>query len=115
MAETIFDKIITKQIPADIVYEDDEILAFKDIHPVAPVHILVIPKKFVQSLATLEEADALLIGRIHLVIRNLAEQYGIAKTGYRVVTNSGGDSGQEVPYLHFHLMGGKPLGSKIVA
>jgi histidine triad (HIT) family protein len=110
----IFAKIIRKEISADIVYEDDEILAFKDIHPVAPVHILIIPKKNIESIATLESEDALLIGKIHLVARKLAEEYGVAKTGYRIVTNSGDDSGREVPHLHFHLIGGKKLGSKIV-
>lgn len=113
MTGNIFEKIIRKEIPADIVYEDDEILAFKDIRPVAPVHILILPKKPIQNVAALADEDALLVGKIHLVARNLARELGIGESGYRLVTNVGGDGGQEVPHLHFHLLGGKPLGSKI--
>lgn len=111
--ETIFSKIIRKEIPADIVFENDRILAFKDIHPVAPVHIVIIPKKEITSLATIGEEDKELIGEILFVIKQLAEKEGIAESGYRVVTNSGEDSTREVEHLHFHLIGGKRLGSKI--
>ncbi len=111
--ETIFSKIIRKEIPADIVYEDDQVLAFRDIHPVAPVHILIIPKKEIASLASITEENKELMGEILLVAKKLAEQEGIAQTGYRLVTNSGEDSTREVEHLHFHLIGGKPLGSKI--
>lgn len=111
--ETIFSKIIRKEIPADIVFENERILALRDIHPVAPVHILVIPKKEIKSVAALTVADEALIGEIFSVIRKLAEEEGINESGYRVVTNSGPDSQREVEYLHFHLIGGKPLGSKI--
>lgn len=111
--ETIFSKIIRKEIPADVVYEDDEILAFRDIHPVAPVHIVIIPKKEIVSLATASEEDQALLGKILLVIQKLAAQEGVAESGYRVVTNSGEDSTREVEHLHFHLIGGKRLGSKI--
>ena len=110
----IFCKIIAKQIPSDIVYEDEEIIAFKDIHPAAPIHILVIPKKHIPSLVELEEEDEKIVGRIYTVIKKIAKQVGIEKEGYRVIVNCGKDAGQEVPHLHFHLLGGKKLGAKIV-
>lgn len=111
--ETIFSKIIRKEIPADIVFENERILAFRDIHPVAPTHIIVIPKKEIKSAAEITIKDEALIGEIFLVIRQLAEEEGIDESGYRVVTNSGPDSQREVEHLHFHLIGGKALGSKI--
>ncbi len=111
--ETIFSKIIRKEIPADVVYEDEQVLAFRDIHPVAPVHILVIPKEEILSLAEIEENNKELLGHILWVVHQLAKSEGVAESGYRVVTNSGGESGQEVAHLHFHLIGGKQLGSKI--
>jgi histidine triad (HIT) family protein len=111
--ETVFSKIIRGELPADVVYQDDEMLAFRDIHPVAPVHILIIPKKEIVSLASTAPTDAALLGKMLLVARALAESEGIAETGYRIVTNSGPDSGREVEHLHFHLIGGKGLGSKI--
>jgi histidine triad (HIT) family protein len=111
--ETIFSKIIRKEIPADVVYEDNQVLAFRDIHPVAPVHILIIPKKEITSLADVEETDKELLGHILWVAHSLAEVEGMSETGYRVVTNSGEDSTREVEHLHFHLIGGRKLGSKI--
>lgn len=111
--ETVFSKIIRKEIPADIVFENDQILAFRDAHPKAPTHILVIPKKEITNVADLAEDDRDLIGEIFLVIKDLAEKEGIAETGYRVVTNNGSEGGQEVQHLHFHLIGGKDLGPKI--
>ncbi|NLI92442.1 MAG: histidine triad nucleotide-binding protein [Peptococcaceae bacterium] len=113
MPDCIFCKIINREIPSQVVYEDEELLAFKDIHPVAPVHVLAIPKKHVVSVNDLADEDAEVVGKIFLVIKELASQLGIAETGYRVVTNSGEDGGQEVGHLHFHLIGGKPLGRKI--
>lgn len=113
MEDTIFHKIIRHEIPADILFEDDDVMVFRDIHPVAPVHVLLVPKKFIESIATLTSEDEALIGKIHRIAKEIAVELGIAKTGYRLVTNSGGDSGQEVAYLHFHLIGGKKLGSKI--
>jgi histidine triad (HIT) family protein len=106
--KTIFKRIIDKEIPAKIVYEDDRCLAFEDIHPTAPTHILVIPKKEIVSVAEVEESDAALIGHLFVVIRKIAEQMGL-DSGYRVVANSGPDSGQEVPHLHFHLIGGRKM------
>jgi histidine triad (HIT) family protein len=105
---TIFKKIIDKEIPADIVYEDDQCLAFRDIAPQAPTHILVIPKKEIAAVADLTDEDAPLIGHIWLVISRLAHQLGL-DGGYRVVVNNGRDAGQEVPHLHYHLLAGRPL------
>ena len=113
MNDCIFCKIIKKEIPSSIVYEDSEILAFRDINPVAPVHILVIPKKHISSLVDLNEEDELVIGRIYTVINKIAKQEGIAKKGFRVVVNCGEDGAQEVKHLHFHIIGGKKLGTKI--
>ena len=108
MSKTIFKKIIDKEIPAKIVYEDDRCLAFHDVAPQAPTHVLVIPKKEIASLAELADGDADLVGHIYLVIRNLARELGLDR-GYRVVANSGRDGGQSVDHLHFHLLGGRQL------
>lgn len=109
----LFCKIIKKEIPSTVIYEDDEILAFKDIHPVAPVHILVITKKHIASLNELSESDEAVIGKVYTIINKIAKQEGIDKTGFRVIVNCGEDGGQEVKHLHFHLIGGKKLGTKI--
>ena len=113
MNDCLFCKVINKEIPSSIVYEDDEILAFRDIHPVTPVHILVIPKKHITSLAHLEKEDEAVIGRIYTVINEIAKKEGILEKGFRVIVNCGEDGGQEVKHLHFHLLGGKMLGAKI--
>lgn len=105
---TIFDKIISKEIPADILHEDDHCLAFRDISPQAPTHFLVIPKKPIQSVDQLADDDAALIGRMWLVIRDLARKQGLAD-GYRVVVNTGADGGQSVDHLHYHVLGGRAL------
>ncbi len=114
MEDCIFCKIINKEIPSQIVYEDEKILAFRDIQPVAPVHILVIPKKHIPVLTELTKEDEEVVGKIYTVIRQLAEKENIDKTGFRVIVNCGEDGGQEVKHLHFHLIGGKKLGTKIV-
>ena len=113
MSDCLFCRIANKEIPSNIVYEDEEVLAFKDINPVAPVHILVIPKKHMDSIKDMKKEDELLIGKIHTVINKIAEEQGVRDTGYRIVTNCGKDSGQEVMHLHFHLIAGKELGIKI--
>lgn len=113
MKDCIFCKIINKEINSNIVYEDDEIIAFNDIHPIAPVHILVIPKKHINSLIDLEDEDEKLIGKIYIVINKIAEDLNIDSKGFRVIVNCGEDGGQEVKHLHFHLIGGKKLGIKI--
>ena len=114
MEDCIFCKIIKGEIPSSKVYEDDEIIAFKDINPAAPIHILVIPKKHIKSLVELEKEDEILIGKIYTVINKIAKDQGVKEKGYRVIVNCGKDGGQEVGHLHFHLLAGKPLGEKIV-
>lgn len=113
MEDCVFCKIIKGEIPSTKVYEDEEILAFKDINPVTPVHILVIPKKHITSLNEIELEDQMLIGKIFTVIKKIAKDQGIAENGYRVIANCGEDGGQEVKHLHFHILGGKKLGTKI--
>lgn len=107
--DCIFCKIIEKKIPAEIVYEDREFLAFKDIQPKAKVHILVIPKKHLSSVNDLTDSDVEMIGKMFLAIKGIAQKLQIDKTGYRVVTNTGPDSGQIVNHLHFHILGGEKL------
>ncbi|MBX3444848.1 MAG: histidine triad nucleotide-binding protein [Planctomyces sp.] len=106
--KTLFKRIIDREIPADIVYEDDLSLAFRDINPQAPVHILVIPKQEIASLADAGDEDGALLGHLLLVVRNLAREQGLAN-GFRTVLNTGGHGGQTVPHLHFHLLGKRAL------
>ena len=113
MEDCIFCKIINKEVPSTIVYEDEDVIAFKDIHPVTPVHILVIPKKHISSLVDLKEEDEAVIGKIYTVINKIAKQEGILDKGFRVIVNCGEDGGQFVKHIHFHLLGGKKLGVKI--
>ena len=108
MSETIFSKIIRKEIPADIVYEDDLVLAFRDVQPQAPVHILVIPKKPIESINQATEPDAALLGHLLLTIKRVAAQEGLEQ-GYRVVINTGEDGGQTVFHLHLHLLGKRSM------
>ena len=106
--KTIFERIIDKEIPADIVYEDDQCLAFRDISPQAPTHVLVIPKQVIVSLAQAKDKDAALLGHLLIVARKVAEQEGLTN-GYRAVLNSGPDGGQSVDHLHIHVLGGRQL------
>ncbi|MFB2971547.1 histidine triad nucleotide-binding protein [Aerosakkonema sp. BLCC-F183] len=106
--DTIFGKIIRREIRADIVYEDDLALAFKDINPQAPVHILVIPKKPIAKLADAESQDHALMGHLLLTAKRVAEQVGLTK-GYRLVINNGDDGGQTVYHLHLHILGGRQM------
>ncbi|QDZ39870.1 histidine triad nucleotide-binding protein [Euhalothece natronophila Z-M001] len=108
MSNTIFTKIINREIPADIVYEDDRALAFKDINPQAPTHILVIPKKPIPQIAAAEEADQDLLGYLLLIVKQVATEAGL-DSGYRVVINNGPDAGQTVDHLHLHIIGGRSL------
>jgi histidine triad (HIT) family protein len=108
MTKTIFKRIIDKEVPAKILYEDELCLAFHDIGPQAPTHVLVIPKKEIASLAAASESDAALLGHLLVVVRKLAEQLQLSG-GYRVVINCGPDGGQSVDHLHLHLLGGRPL------
>jgi histidine triad (HIT) family protein len=106
---TIFQKIIDRQIPADIVYEDDRCLAFRDVKPQAPTHVLVIPKKAIKSIDDVADDDAPLVAHVWTVIRDLARKLKL-NDGYRVVVNCGPDAGQTVDHIHFHLLGGRALG-----
>ncbi|PQO36764.1 histidine triad nucleotide-binding protein [Blastopirellula marina] len=106
--KTIFKRIIDKEIPADIIYEDDQCLAFKDIAPKAPTHVLIIPKKEIATVDDLADEDAALIGHMWIVIRNLARDLGL-EDGYRVIVNCKEAGGQEVPHLHYHLLGGRQM------
>jgi histidine triad (HIT) family protein len=108
MSETIFTKIINREIPADIVYEDDRALAFKDVNPQAPTHILVIPKKTIPQIAAAEAQDQDLLGHLLLIVKQVAAQVGL-DNGYRVVINNGSDGGQTVDHLHLHLLGGRSM------
>lgn len=111
--ETVFDKIIRKEIPADIVLETDEILAFRDIHPLAPVHILIIPKRRIASIDDLEPADAALMGAMVLAARDIARDLNISGKGYKLLFRVGHDGGQEIPHIHLHLIGGARLSENI--
>jgi len=114
MEDCLFCKIIKGEIPSTKVYEDEDILAFEDINPAAPIHTLVIPKKHITSLAHMEKEDEEIIGKIYSVINKIAEEKGVKEKGYRVIVNCGKDGGQEVMHLHFHLLAGRELGEKIV-
>ena len=114
MEDCLFCKIIKGEIPSTKVYEDDEILAFNDINPAAPIHILVIPKKHIASLAHMENEDEAIVGKIYGVINKIAEEKGFKESGYRVIVNCGKDAGQEVMHLHFHILAGAKFGDKIV-
>lgn len=107
--DCIFCSIVEKKIPSTIVYEDDNFLAFKDINPEAPVHILLIPKKHIQGVDKVQKEDAEFLKNIYSVIQDIAEKQGISSSGYRVVTNVGEDGGQTVNHLHFHILGGRNL------
>jgi histidine triad (HIT) family protein len=106
--DTIFGKIIRREIPADIVYEDNLALAFRDVNPQAPVHILVIPKEPIAKLSDAESQNHPLMGHLLLTVKRVAEQQGLTN-GYRVVINNGDDGGQTVHHLHLHILGGRPL------
>ncbi|MBI2914419.1 MAG: histidine triad nucleotide-binding protein [Firmicutes bacterium] len=108
--DCLFCRIVAKEVPADIVYEDEQIVAFRDIQPKAPVHLLVVPRRHVASPNELRAEHAELVGLIHLVCGQLARENGVAETGYRVVANCQSDAGQTVSHIHFHLLGGRRLG-----
>ena len=109
MSQTLFEKIIAREIPADIVYEDDQVLAFRDISPQAPTHVLVIPKKVIPRIAEADDSDQALLGHLLLKARDVAAELGLADSGYRLVINNGRDGGESVPHLHCHILGGRPL------
>ena len=107
--DCIFCKIIEGEIPSDTVYEDEEIIAFRDINPKAPVHIIIIPRQHIAALSDLSESDSALVGRLVVVANKLAKKEGVAERGYRVFINCGKEGGQVVPHLHMHLVGGRQL------
>jgi histidine triad (HIT) family protein len=107
--KNIFQRIIDREIPADIVYEDDRCLAFRDIHPQSPVHLVVIPRQPISGASAVGAADEELVGHLFAAMAKIAAQLGLTG-GYRVVTNSGRDAGQEVMHLHFHMLAGRPMG-----
>ena len=114
MEECVFCKIIKREIPSNIVYEDDRVIAFYDVNPAAPIHILVVPKKHIETLLDVSEGDSALIAHIYQVINKIARDNEFADQGFRVIANCGRDSGQEVMHIHFHVLAGKKLGDKIV-
>lgn len=108
--ETIFSKIIRREIPADIVYQDELVTAFRDIHPQAPTHILIVPNKLIPTVNDVAPEDEATLGRLFTVAAKIANQEGIAENGYRLLVNCGADGGQEVYHLHMHIVGGRRLG-----
>ena len=111
--DCIFCQIIAGKVPSDIIYQDEEVIAFRDINPQAPIHLLIIPKKHIPSIAHLPEAELPLIGHMVNVANQLAKGEGIAESGYRLVINCGKEGGQLVPHLHLHLLGGRKLSDKL--
>ena len=110
---TLFERIISGELPATIVHRDDRVTAFRDIHPRAPVHILIVPNKPIPTSNDVSEADEATLGHLFIVARDLAKQEGIAANGYRLIVNCNDDGGQEVYHLHMHLVGGQPLGPMV--
>jgi histidine triad (HIT) family protein len=106
---TIFEKIIAREIPAKIIWEDEDAIAFHDVNPQAPVHVLIVPKRVIPRLGEARQTDAAALGKLLLVAGELAKKLGIEKSGYRVVINSGPDAGESVPHLHVHLLGRRAL------
>jgi histidine triad (HIT) family protein len=106
---TLFEKIIAREIPADIVYEDDLVLAFNDINPQAPVHVLVIPKKTIPRIAEAEPDDHQVLGHLLLKAKDIADDLGLHENGFRLVINNGKDAGESVPHLHLHILGGRAM------
>lgn len=114
MEDCIFCKIIKKQIPAEIVYEDEKVIAFKDISPAAPIHVLIVPKIHIDSIKEIDKSNAEYVEEIHFAANMIAKSLGISESGFRLINNCGPDAGQSVMHLHYHLLGGKSLGLKIL-
>lgn len=114
MSDCIFCKIINKEIPSAIVYEDDKVIAFNDIHPAAPIHVLIVPKQHIRSVKDINGENAHYLVDIHMAANKIAEKLGILDKGYRLINNCGPDAGQTVLHLHYHLIGGKSLGEKLL-
>jgi histidine triad (HIT) family protein len=109
MSKTLFEKIVAREIPAKIVYEDEHVIALQDIKPAAPVHILIVPKKPIPRIAEAQPSDHQVLGHLLLKAAQIAEQLGLKSSGYRLVINNGPDAGESVPHLHCHILGGRPL------
>jgi histidine triad (HIT) family protein len=109
MSKTLFEKIIAREIPASIVYEDDRVLAFKDINPGAPTHVLIVPKKLIPRIAEARAEDQEVLGHLLVKAAEVAKQLGLTQGGYRLVINNGPDAGESVPHLHLHILGGRLL------
>lgn len=109
MEDCIFCKIINKEIPSKIVLENDYVIAFEDLHPVAPVHILVVPKKHIENVMKLTEEDTVYLQKVYKAVQEIAKEKQIDKTGFRVLTNNGEDAGQTIKHLHFHILGGRKM------
>ncbi len=107
---TIFERIAAGEIPANIVRRDDDVLAFHDINPQAPTHILIVPRRVIPRMGDARDEDSALLGRLLLAARDIAKEQGLDHSGYRLVVNHGPDAGESVPHLHIHLLGGRPLG-----
>jgi histidine triad (HIT) family protein len=110
MSKTLFEKIIARELPASIVYEDDQVVAFKDIRPQAPVHVLVIPRKPIPRIAEAEPEDQYVLGHLLLKAAEVANKLGLTQSGFRLVLNNGPDAGEAVPHLHCHILGGRRMG-----
>ena len=110
---TLFERIISGEIPGEFVHRDDQVVAFRDIHPRAPTHLLIVPVKPIPTLNDVTAADTALLGRMLMLAAELAQREGIAESGYRLIVNCNRHGGQEVYHLHFHLLGGKPLGPMV--
>ncbi len=111
--DCIFCRIVAGEIPADILYQDEEVIAFRDINPLAPTHLLIIPKKHIPSLVHLSEAESPLMGHMVSIANQLAKREGVSESGYRLTINCGEQGGQLVPHLHMHLLGGRQLSSAL--
>ena len=109
MSQTLFEKIASREIPAEIVYEDDQVMALQDINPQAPTHLLIVPKKPIPRIAEANTGDQDLIGHLLLKAAEVAKSVGLTENGYRLVINNGRDGGESVPHLHVHILGGRPL------
>ena len=112
--ETIFSKIIRREIPSDIVYQDELVTAFRDIRPQAPTHILIVPNRLIPTVNDVTPEDELALGRLFTVAKQIAQQEGIAESGYRLIVNCNHDGGQEVYHLHMHILGGRKLGPTLM-
>jgi len=111
--ECVFCRIVAGELPSDTLYQDEQVMAFRDINPLAPTHVLIIPKRHIGSLAELSDDEAQIIGHMAGVANKIAREEGIARKGYRLVVSSGEDGGQVVPHLHMHLLGGRRLSDRL--